>query len=77
MSKQDYVVEVYAPLPTYLTLESDEDGREESSFPLTTTDPAMALRFEVFKDARKAVRDAAKQYPLNAFKVGVLPPLET
>ena len=73
--KQDYVVEVSAPFPTYLAQTGDEDDGIVSITPPMTTDPLMALRFVVFKDARKAVRDTAKLYPANAFKVGVLPPL--
>lgn len=72
-AKQDYVVEVYAPQPTFLTLATDED--DETAVPPMTTDPEIALRFEAFKDARGAVREAAARYPSNSFKVGVLPPL--
>lgn len=69
--RQDYVIEVYRPIPTWLTLPSDD----ESGGLAVTTDPEMAVRFTDHGEARRAVKVAAKEYPATSFRLGVLPPL--
>lgn len=70
--RQDYVIEVYRPAPTWLTEPSDED---ESGVLAVTTDPEMAIRYTDHGEARHAVRDAVKKHPATSFRLGVLPPL--
>lgn len=71
---KDYVVEISAPTPTYLGMGSDED--DSTTLP-RTTDPDIALRFEKMQDANAACKQAAKSFPVNSFRVNVLPKLKT
>lgn len=70
--RQDYVIEVYRPAPTWLTEPSDED---EPGVLAVTTDPEMAVRYTDHGEARRAVKDAVAKHPTTSFRLGVLPPL--
>lgn len=70
--RQDYVIEVYRPIPTWLTLPRNDD---ESGVLAVTTDPEMADRFTDHSEARRAVRAAVQEHPAASFRLGVLPPL--
>lgn len=70
--RKDYVVEVYRPIPTWLSLASDED---EPGTLAVTTDPEMAVRYTSHAEAGRAVKAAVKQHPSTSFRLGVLSPL--
>ncbi|UIF89411.1 hypothetical protein [Cupriavidus sp. UYPR2.512] len=70
--RQDYVIEVYRPAPTWLTEPSDED---EPGVLAVATDPEKAVRYTDHGEARRAVKEAVKNHPATSFRLGVLPPL--
>lgn len=68
----DYVIEVYRPIPTWLTEPGDED---ELGLLAISTDPEMAIRYTDHGEARRAVKAAVRNHPAVSFRLGVLAPL--
>ena len=66
--KKDYVISVSGtPGPCYFTWPSDEDEADLA----TTSDVAMAARFEDFVVARCKLRDCARKHLDRQFKLDV------
>lgn len=55
--------------PRYLAPTPDEEDGEPSTEPNTTLELSEALRFQLFPDARTALRDAVKEYPGRQFQL--------